>query len=130
MVHSSGPQLLPIVAEHADVHTINILASLHPFKVSYDLGVDSIAANQKILQQRRDCSGELSVAFEELIAIAIAKEIESPSLESLAESGVFRSARSSFQSDLAEVMAKLDSATVSPTSPKQFEDAKDHLIRW
>ena len=119
---SSGPQLLPIIAEYADVETINILASSHPLKVSYDLGVSSIAANREVLQQRRDYSEKLSEAFEELIAIAKAEEAESQSIDSLIESGLFLSARSSFHSELAEAMAKLDSAVVSPTDSDKKSD--------
>ena len=125
---SSGPRLLPIIAEHFDVETINILASSHPLKVSYDLRVDSIAANREVLQQRRDYSERLSEVFEELIAIAKAEEAESRSIDSLMESGIFFSARSSFHSELAEAMAILDSAAVSPSGTDQFEDFEENLI--
>lgn len=125
---SSGPRLLPIIAEHADVETINILASSHPLKVLYDLRVNSIAANREILQQRRDYSESLSEVFEELIAIAKAEEAESRSIDSLMESGFFLSARSSFHSDLAEAMAILDSATASPSGTDRFEDFEENLI--
>ena len=125
---SPGPQLLSIIAEHADVETINILASSHPLKVAYDLRVDGITANREILQRRRDYSEKLSEAFEELIAIAKAEETESQSIDSLIESGIFLSARSSFHSELAEAMAKLDSAAVSPASLDRFEDFEENLI--
>jgi hypothetical protein len=129
---SSGPQLLPIIAEHADVETINILASSHPLKVSYDLRVDSITANREVLQQRRDYNEKLSEAFEELVAIAKAEEAESRSIDSLIESGLSFSARSSFHSELAEAMAKLDSAAVSPSGSDKksdkFEDFEGNLI--
>lgn len=124
----SGPRLLPIIAEHADVETINILASSHPLKVSYDLRVDSIAANREVLQRRRDYSERLSEVFEELIAIAKAEEAESRSIDSLMESGLFFSARSSFHSELAEAMAILDSAAVSPSLTDRFEDFEENLI--
>lgn len=125
---SPGPQPLPIIAEHADVETINILAASHPLKVSYDLSVDSIAANREVLQQRRDCSEKLSDAFEELIAIAKTEEAEVQSIDSLMESGFFLSARSSFHSELAEAMARLDSTAVSPTDSDKFEDSQENLI--
>lgn len=125
---SPGPHPLPIIAEHADVETINILAASHPLKVSYNLSVDSIAANRDVLQQRRDYSENLSDAFEELIAIAIAEEAEVRSIDSLMESGSFLSARSSFHSELAEAMARLDSAAVSPTDSDKFHDSQETLI--
>lgn len=105
-----------------------MLASSHPLKVSHDLSVDSIAANREVLLQRRDYSEKLSEAFEELIAIARAEETECRSSDSLTESGFFLSARSSFHSELAEAMAKLDSATVSPTFSDKFEDTEENLI--
>ena len=80
------------------------------------MSIDSIAANREILQQRRDHSEKLSQAFEELIAIAQADNIASKSIDSLAESGLFLSAKSSFHSELTEALARLDSAAVSPTS--------------
>ena len=125
---SSGPLLLPIIAEHADVETINILASSHPLKASYHLKVDCIAANREVLQQRRDYSERLSEAFEELIAIAKAEEAESRSIDSLTESGIFLSARSSFHSNLAEALAILDSAAASPSFSVKFEEFEEKLI--
>lgn len=129
---SAGPQLLPIIAEHADIETINILASSHPLKSSYDLRVDSIAVNREVLRQRHDYCDRLSGAFEELIAIAKAEEVESQSIDSLIESGIFISARSSFHSELAEAMARLDSTVVSPTDSDKksikFEDFEENLI--
>lgn len=50
------------------------------------------------------------------------EEAESASsIDSLIESGRFFSARSSFRSELAEAMAMLDSAAVSPVSPSFSE---------
>ena len=97
-------------------------------KVSYDLGVDSIATSREVLQERRDSNEKLSEAFEELIAIAKAEDMEK-SIDSLVESGLFQSARSSFHSDLAEAMARLDSTEVSPTDSEEFDDAREKLIR-
>lgn len=129
---SLGPPPLSIIAEHADVKTINILASSHPLKVSSDLSVEGIAANREVLQQRDDYSEELSEAFGELITIVKAEEYESQSIESLTEAGLFLSARSSFHSDLAEAMEKLDFAVVSPTDSDRksdkFEDTEEKLI--
>lgn len=125
-----GPRLLPIIAEHADVETINILASSQPLKFSYDLRDDSIAANREVLQQRRDYSQKLSEVFEELIAIAKAEDAESQSIDSRMESGLFFSARSSFHSDLAEAMAILDSAEVSPSGTDKFEDFQEGLMTF
>lgn len=100
--------------------------------MSYDLRVDSIAANREVLQQRRDYNEKLSEAFEDLIAIAKAEEVESRSIDSLVESGFFLSARSSFHSELAEAIAKLDSAAVSPTDSdkksEKFEDYEENMI--
>ena len=128
----TGPQLLPIIAEYADVDAIRILSSSHPMRVSYDLGANSIATNREVLQQRRDYDEKLSEAFEELIAIAIAEAAESRSVDSLMETGLFLSARSSFHSELAEAMAQLDSASVSPTNSDDrvydFDDVEESLI--
>lgn len=99
-------------------------------KVSYDLRVDSIASCREVLQQRRDYSETLSELFEELIAIAKAEEAESRSIDTLLESGFFRSARSSIHSDLAEAMAILDSAAVSPSSTDKFENFEENLISF
>jgi hypothetical protein len=109
-----GPPLLPIIAEHADLKTMSILASSHPIKLSLNLGVDSIAENQDVLQKRRDYDEKLAKAFAELITIAQAEEIMAESPNSLAESGLlFHSARSSFHSDLADAMASLEEARFS-----------------
>lgn len=85
--HFPGPQLLPITAEYADIETMSILAS-HPLKLSYDLSVDSLAANQGILRQRRNYDEKLSEAFEELISIAQAEEGDAGSIENLMESAI------------------------------------------
>ncbi|KAL8891263.1 MAG: hypothetical protein Q9215_001676 [Flavoplaca cf. flavocitrina] len=97
--------------------------------VSYDVNVDSIATSRLVLQQRRDCDEKLTEAFDELIAIAKADDMAAKSIDSLAESGLFHSARSSFHSDLAEAMARLDSAAVSPADSENFEDIREKLIR-
>ena len=98
-------------------------------KVSYDVSVDSIATSRLVLQQRRGCDEKLTEAFDELIAIAKADDMAAKSIDSLAESGLFHSARSSFHSDLAEAMARLDSAAVSPADSENFEDIREKLIR-
>ncbi|KAI4671319.1 uncharacterized protein J4E88_009353 [Alternaria novae-zelandiae] len=69
-----GPQLLPIIAENADISTMNILASSHPLKLALDLSTDSLSKGTAILEQRRDYSEKLSEAFEELVTIAQAEE--------------------------------------------------------
>lgn len=100
---------------------MNILASSQPLKLNYDVRPDSIATNREVLKRRQDYRETLSEAFEELIAIAQMEEAESASIDSLIESGRFFSARSSFRSELAEAMAMLDSAAVSPVSPSFSE---------
>ena len=92
------------------------------------MSADSIQVNREVLQHRRDYSGRLSEAFEELIAIAKAEDAGSQSVDSLIESGLFLSARSSFHSDLAEAMSTLNSATVSPSKSEKFEDLEENLI--
>ena len=89
---SLGPEILPIIAEHADIETINILASVHPLKVSYDVSFNSIAANRSLLEKRRDYDEKLADAFEELITIAIAEADETKSADSILETGFFLSA--------------------------------------
>lgn len=46
----AGVQLLPVIAEYADIETINILASSRPSKISYDLKAVNITASQEVLQ--------------------------------------------------------------------------------
>ncbi len=111
-----------------------ILASSHPLNLSYFLNIDRIAASQEILEQRRDYSEQLSEAFEELTAIAQAEEADTRSIDSLMESGLFFSARSSSHSDLVEAMANLNSATISSSDGSvdgkedKFEDSQETLI--
>jgi ankyrin repeat protein len=129
-----GPKILPIIAEHADVETINILASVHPLKVSYDLSFDSIAANRSLLEQRRDYDEKLADAFDELIAIATAEIEETKSVESILESGFFLSAQSTFNSELAGAISALDSVDVTPTDSdndnddERWEDTKENFL--
>ena len=103
-------------------------------KASYNPNADSIATNREVLRQRRDYSERLLEAFEELSSIAQAEEAETRSVDSLAESGFYLSARSSFHSELAEAMMKLDSAVVSPTDSEiksdRIEDVEEKLISF
>jgi hypothetical protein len=129
---SLGPEILPIIAEHADVETINILASVHPLKVSYDVSFNSIAANRSLLEKRRDYDEKLADAFEELITIASAEADETKSVDSILETGFFLSARSSFHSELAGAISTLDSVDVSPTDSnndekEEWEDSREHF---
>ncbi|KAI3339711.1 ankyrin repeat-containing domain protein [Ustulina deusta] len=59
-----GPQLLPIIAEHADVETMSILASSLVLKQC--LSLSGVAAGCETLQQRKDYDERLCHAFEEL----------------------------------------------------------------
>ncbi|CAG8954641.1 hypothetical protein HYFRA_00004561 [Hymenoscyphus fraxineus] len=118
-----GPQLLPIIAEHADIKTMTILASSKPLKLSYDLSINSLAENREILQQRRDYDENMGEAFDELVSIVQADEGGYGSPDSLLESGFFYSARSSFHSDLADAMAKLNSANVSSSGESMDENS-------
>lgn len=129
---SLGPEILPIIAEHADVETINILASVHPLKVCYDLSFNSIAANQSLLEQRRDYDEKLADAFDELITIANAEIDETKSVESILESGFFLSAKTSFHSELAGAMSNLNSMDATPTDSDkdwkdEWEDSREHF---
>ena len=85
---------------------MNILASSHPLKLSLDLTEDGLAASHAILRARRDHEEKLSVSFEELVAIAQVEETEAGS-DSAVESGLFFSAKTSFDSDLADAIAHL-----------------------
>ena len=118
-----GPEILPVIAEHADVSTINIIASVHPSKVKYDLSPDVLAKNRSILEQRRDYDETLGSAFADLISIVQADAEEVKSIDSVLESGFFLSARSTFRSDLAEAVATLESLEVSPAESSD-EDEK------
>lgn len=77
--------------------------------------MDSIAENRHILQERSDYSEKLDEAFEDLVTIAQAEEAEAGSIDTLMESGLFVSARSSFHSELADAVFELNSAAISPT---------------
>jgi len=110
-----GPQLLPIIAEHADIETISILASSHPLKLSLDLSLDRFTSSREVLQSRRDYNDKLAAAFEELVTVAHAEEAEAGSnTDSALESGLFFSAKSSFHSDLGDALAKLNSLKGTP----------------
>lgn len=126
---SLGSEILPIVAEHADVETINILASVHPLKVSYDVSFKSIAANRSLLEKRDECDDKLTDAFEELITIASTEIDETRSIDSVLETGFFLSAQSSFNSELASAISTLDSVNVPPTDSEndEWEDSKEHF---
>ncbi|KAF2261005.1 ankyrin [Lojkania enalia] len=128
-VRLKGLQLLPIIAEYADIETMNILASSHPVKLSYDLSLKSLSASREILEKRRDHDEKLAKAFEELTTIAQAEVSLAGSVESLQESGLFFSARSSFHSDLAEAMAQLKFVSSSTGSSSEefdaYEDSKE-----
>jgi hypothetical protein len=121
---SLGPEILPIIAEHADIETINILASVHPLKASYDVSFNSIAANRSLLEKRRGYDEKLADAFEELITIASAEADEAKSVDSILETGFFLSARSSFHSELAGAISTLDSVDVTSTDSDNDEKAE------
>ncbi len=94
-----------------------ILASSHTLKLPSDPEDENITASRHNLQQRWDYDERLSEAFEELIAIAQAEEMEVGSIDTIMESGLFVSARSSFHSELAEAITELNSPTLSFPSP-------------
>jgi hypothetical protein len=120
---SLGPDILPIIAEYADVETIYILASVNHLKVSYDVSFNSIAANRSLLEYRRDYNEQPANAFNELIIIASAAARETKSVESILESGFFLSAQSSINSKLAGAISTLDSVDV--TSVDSDNDEKE-----
>src|SRR6266480_7094185 len=97
----TGPRLLPVIAEFADHKTMTILASSSTLKLNYDLTLDSRTANLAILQKRRDYSEKLAAAFDDLITVAEADNLTSP-VDSLIESGLYFSARSSFRSEISD----------------------------
>ena len=122
---SLGPEILPTIAEHADVETIHILAAVHPLRVSYDVSFNSIAANRSLLEKRRDYDETLADAFEELITIASTEADETKSVDSILETGLFLSAKSSFHSELAGAISTLDSVHVTP-----IDSDSDERERW
>lgn len=93
-----------------------ILNSSPASKLSYDLSADSISASRDVLQRRRDYDDRLANAFDELVSIAQADETESGSIDSIIESGLYFSAKSSFHSELAGAFAELNSAGVGSDS--------------
>jgi hypothetical protein len=107
---------------------MSILASSPPVKLSCDLDADSLTTNLDLLQGRRDYCEKLSEAFKELITILQAEKPEDDSIDSLVESGLFLSARSTFRSELAEAMETLDSSDGSGDEKSDtFEDSKETL---
>ncbi len=58
-----------VIAEHADMETMSILASSKTLKLCYDLNTEDITANRAVLKERQDYSEKLSEAFEEVISI-------------------------------------------------------------
>ncbi|OAL52612.1 hypothetical protein IQ07DRAFT_585764 [Pyrenochaeta sp. DS3sAY3a] len=125
-----SPQILPIIAEHADVETISTLASSHPLKLSLDLSMDSLIKSRAILEQRQDYTEKLSAAFEEPVMISQAQESMADSMSSLQESGLFYSARSSFHSDLAKAVTRLNSTNVSSSAGSEGEmpDTREGVV--
>lgn len=97
---------------------MTILASSSMLKLNFDLTPDSRTANLAILQKRRDYSEKLAAAFEDVITIAEADNLTSP-VDSLIESGLYFSARSSFRSDISDANDILCASETcsSPNSP-------------
>lgn len=89
-------QILPNIAEYAEGSTINILASSHLSKVSYDLKVGGIAVNREALQQRRDSSWA-SLMRSKSRSSSLKQKPEYRTNDSLVESGLSLSARPSSQ---------------------------------
>jgi ankyrin repeat protein len=70
-----GPQVLAVIAEHADAETMSIIGSSLPLKLSLNPAVDGFAAGREILWQRTDYNERLGHAFEEMLSsISTAKE--------------------------------------------------------
>lgn len=65
--HTNGPQVLTVVAEHADAETMSIIASSLPLKLALCTGADSEATCLEILRQRLDYEEHLYQAFEKLL---------------------------------------------------------------
>ncbi|KAK4095689.1 ankyrin [Parathielavia hyrcaniae] len=74
--HIEGPQVLAVIAEHADAKTMSIIASSLPLKLSLAPAEDGFAAGREMLQQRTDYDENLGVAFEELLYSIVAAEEE------------------------------------------------------
>ncbi|GFF56429.1 hypothetical protein IFM46972_10511 [Aspergillus udagawae] len=127
--HLRGTQLLPIVAEHADIETMLILASSHILKLPSEIEDEGITASRHNLQQRWDYDERLSEAFEELITIAQAEDVDVGSIDTIMESGLFVSARSSFHSELAEAVAELNSPSLTfPDGSVGKADLEEDLL--
>ena len=104
--HIKGPQVLAVIAEHADAETMSIIASSLLLKLSLDPGGDGFAAGREILRQRRDYDEKLGHAFKELLSsITMAKEeaTASRTADGGIKSGLLHhlSAESSFCDELA-----------------------------
>ncbi len=113
---------MPVIAEHADIDTFKILSSARPLKISYDVSPDSVAKNRDCLEKRPDYDQKLAEAFEDLISIATAEAQETKSaVDSMLESGLFLSAKSSFHSELAGAVSTLQSMDVTPADSDEEE---------
>jgi hypothetical protein len=106
-----------------------ILASSHILKLPSEIEDESITASRHNLQQRWDYDERLSEAFEELITIAQTEEVEVGSIDTIMESGLFVSARSSFHSELAEAVAELNSPSlIFPDGSVDKADLEEDLL--
>ncbi|KAH6618125.1 ankyrin repeat-containing domain protein [Chaetomium sp. MPI-SDFR-AT-0129] len=71
--HTSGsvvrtPQLLLVIAEHADIETMAIVESSVPIKHSLVADMDNFTTGRALLVQRGDYSEELGLAFERMLS--------------------------------------------------------------
>ena len=116
-----GPNLLQIVAECADVRTIEILASANHLKISHDKGYALGAMASEKLRQRPDGDEKLAAAFDKLLGIIQGEREQERSNDRLLESGLIT------DWNRLELTGAREGHCDSPGSPQNFEDAEDSL---
>lgn len=94
----SGPDLLNIAADFADIETIRILAASEHLKIHGDEGYVLAAKSSDIIKNRPDVSEDLIVAFEELLSL-MSDEHSEMGEEGLLESGLLSGIPSSLSDD-------------------------------
>lgn len=98
-----------------------VCASRH-VRQSFDLSPDSLAANRETLAARHDYSEKLAEAFEEMLRLSQEDQQDDShsDSDSIVESELFVSARSSFHFELASAVAGLGikSQDVSASEPR------------
>lgn len=119
-----GPHMLPLVAQFADLETIQILAATDHFKLKYDpkYKVDNYL---KTLQARYDADEKLQQAFVDFLALLDFQVQPESTLDGKLESGVL-SRRNSTKLETVHAVSGADPED-DLLDMDQFEDALENL---